>query len=284
MADALALAGEIQAARNIWTALANTESDPTLSAQSLYNLASTSDSDREAAAWLEKIFTTNAANSGLYKLYAAILYTRLQNTTRSIVFLEEQNTMGEPLFDLELLRRRLDLWPVDRSVAEVWLLLGRHPESEILYQWAAWYFDRQKFYAETTQLIKIIGQHEISAPWSELVRALALLREGYIDDGLKILETEYKKSPAEDWRFPANLGRAMESRRSVSAALDYYQRAAALAENHQNLAVLHLRISRCLEGLGRFEESRRALEYALELDPENYSVRTEIWRLDRPGR
>jgi tetratricopeptide (TPR) repeat protein len=283
IADALALAGETPAARNIWTALANTESDPALSVQSLYNLASTSDSQQEATAWLEKIFTSNAAN-GPYRLYATILYTRLQNTSRSITLLEEQNTFNEPLLDLELLRRRLDLWPIDRSVAEVWLLLGHHPESEALYQWAAWYFDRQKFYTETAQLIKIIGQREISAPWAELVQALALLREGDIGEGLKILETEFKKNPAGDWRVPANLARTMESRRSVSAALDYYQRAVALTDSRQSLAVLQLRISRCLEALGRFEESRRALEYALELDPENYNVRTEIWRLDRPAR
>jgi tetratricopeptide (TPR) repeat protein len=116
------------------------------------------------------------------------------------------------------------------------------------------------------------------------VRALALLKQGDVEEGLKMLETEYRKNTAGDWRIPANIARAMESRRSVSTALDYYQRAAALADTRQNLSVIQLRISRCLETLGRFEESRRALEYALELDPENYNVRTEIWRLERSGR
>jgi hypothetical protein len=283
IADALALAGEVQAARNIWTALANaTERNPALSTQSLYNLAATSENPQEAAAWLERIFTANAASSDLYKLYGIIRYTRLQNTSRAIVSLEEQNTMDEPLLDLELHRRRMDLWPLDRSAAETWLLLGRHPDSEPLYRWAAWFFDRQKFYGETAQLLKITGQHEISAPWIELTQALTFLREGYISEGLKILETEYQKNPTGDWHIPANIARVMESRRTVTAALDYYERAAAQADTRQSLAVLQLRISRCLETLGRFEESRRSLEYALELDPENYNARTEIWRLNMP--
>jgi tetratricopeptide (TPR) repeat protein len=285
IADALALAGEVQAARNIWTALANaTGNAPELTIQSLYNLASTSDSQQEAIAWLEKIFTSNTLNNEPDKLYGIIRYTRLQNTSRSIAFLEGQNTMDEPLLDLELLRRRMDLWPLDRTAAETWLLLGRHPYSQALYQWAAWFFDRQKFYAETAQLIKIIGQREISAPWVELVRALTLIREGDVNEGLSILEAEYRKNPNGDWCIPANIARVMESKRSISIALDYYERAAALAGSRQSLSLLHLRISRCQEALGRFEESRRSLEYALELDPENFSVRTEIWRLDLSGR
>jgi tetratricopeptide (TPR) repeat protein len=282
-ADALALAGEIPAARSIWTALGNSrESDSSkIIAQSLYNLASTSSNEREAAAWLERIFTSGAI-SETEKLYAMILYTRLQNTSRAIAMLEEENLKANPLLDLELLRRRLDTWPLDRSTAEAWLLLGRHPESEALYQWAAWFFDRQKIYAETAQLLKISNQRQISAPWLELTLALTLLREGNINEGLNLLQAELQKNSSRDWRIPANIARVMESRRSITAALDLYQRAALLAETNQDMALIQLRISRCLEALGYNDESRRALEYAQELDPENFFVRMELWRLTMP--
>jgi tetratricopeptide (TPR) repeat protein len=282
-ADALALAGEIPAARSIWAALANSrENDSSkLIAQSLYNLASTSSSEREGTAWLERIFTSGAV-SATDKLYAMILYTRLLNTSRAIAILEEENLKERPLLDLELLRRRLDTWPLDRATAETWLLLGRHPESEALYQWAAWFFDRQRFYAETAQLLKISGQRQISAPWLDLTLALALLREGSINEGLNMLQAEFIRNSSGDWRIPANIARVMENRRSIAAALDLYQRAALLAETNQDMALVQLRISRCLEALGYNDESRRALEYAQELDPENFYVRMELWRLTMP--
>ncbi|MDR0312830.1 MAG: hypothetical protein LBI14_04470 [Treponema sp.] len=281
-ADALVLAGEIPAARSIWTALANSrEADSSkLIVQSLYNLASTS-SGQEATAWLERIFTSGVSNE-TEKLYAMIAYTRLLNTSRAITILEEENLKEKPLLDLELLRRRLDTWPLDRLTAETWLLLGRHPESEALYQWAAWFFDRQKLYAETAQLLKITGQRQISASWLDLTRALALLREGSINEGLTMLQSEFQKNPSRDWRIPANIARVMESRRSITVALDLYQSAAVLAETNQDMALIQLRISRCLEALGYKDESKRALEYAQELDPENLYVRLEIWRLTMP--
>ena len=203
--------------------------------------------------------------------------------------MQEQNLKENPLLDLELLRRRLEIWPIDRSIPEVWLLAGRHPESEEIYEWGAWYFDRQKYYAETAQLLKIAAQQKISAEWMNVCQALAMLREGRIDEGYKILETNYRNMPyreknSVDWRVPANMARVMEGRSSATAALNLYQAAAGLAANPADLSQIQLRLSRCYEALGRFDESRKALEIAAELDPENLSVRLETGRLGRLGR
>jgi tetratricopeptide (TPR) repeat protein len=126
--------------------------------------------------------------------------------------------------------------------------------------------------------------------WLTLHRSLALIRDGKVADGEKILNDAIIKDAilknsvssndgrSEDWRIYANLGRIQESRRAISTALDYYERAAALVREKKSAALLQMRLSRCLEALGRTEESRRAIDYALELDPENINIRREARR------
>jgi tetratricopeptide (TPR) repeat protein len=290
-ADALVSAGEIPGARNIWLALSSDSAvnDPTgifpvgvsldIRSRSLYNLAASSGSRVEEAPWLEKLFsyreTSRQSPEDGVGIYSVIRYTRLLDAPQSIDVLEDfrQNH----LLDLELLRRKLDNWPSNRAAAEVWLLLSRHEGDEALYEWAAWYFDHQKLYAETARLLKDAIRKGTGGPWLELHRSLALIREGKTAEGEKILKeasTYYA-----DWRFYANLGRIQESRRAISAALESYETAAALVRGKTGAAQLYMRMSRCLEALGRTQESRQALEKALENDPDNIIIRREHRRL-----
>jgi tetratricopeptide (TPR) repeat protein len=294
-AGALALAGETVRARELWRLLVSPRldgqnEDPPGGSRirSLYNLAAVSADEEEEKVWLERLFVelnrpasfsagTSAAVFGL------IRYTRILDTPRSIVILAGEGRQKNPFLDLELLRRRLDTWPLDKSLAEAWLLLERHPEEERLYRWAAYFFDWQKQYTETAQLLKNAANRQISSSWLDLHRALALLREGKTSGGEKILKDalETRRLPPETaWLYHANLGRVSEGRRSFSAALDYYRNAAALVTSKAEAARLQLRISRCLMVLGRDRESRRAVENALELDPDNLDARYELRRLD----
>ena len=43
---------------------------------------------------------------------------------------------------------------------------------------------------------------------------------------------------------------------------------------------IQVRIAYCLGALGRLDESRSALEYALELNPDNLRARLELGRLE----
>ena len=283
IADALALAGQIPAARNIWTALASPQGsvNPEQQIRSIFNLAATSANEAETLFWLERIFSSTSGTETI-QLYGILMYTRLFNASRSIAILEDQELQANPILDLEYMRRMMETWPLDRSTAEVWLILGRHPESENIYQWASWYFNRQGLYSESIQLARVAGQHEILGSWFDLAQALSLIQQRNTNEGYRILENIYESNPYGDWRVPANMARVLEGRRSINAALDYYQRAAALADTNQNNAILQFRISRCLDALGRNEESRRAIEYAFELDPENFDIKMEIRRLEMP--
>jgi len=304
-ADALFLAGEIPGARNIWLALsskpagnvpAGDSPSPDIGSRSLYNLAATSDNEQDEKAWLEKLFTarsaggnkTTADNTGVFSI---IRYSRLMDTNRAIAVLDNEEMTQNSLLDLELLRRRIDTWPPTRAAAEVWLLLGRHPDTEALYEWAAWYFDHQKLYGESSRLLaeaarfaaRSADRKAITGSWYKMHSALTLIRDGKIAEGEKILKEIGAGST--DWRIPANLGCIQESRRAISAALDYYQAAAALVSNQlpaekSDAALVQMRLSRCLETLGRIDESRRALEYAQELDPANLDIRRELRRLN----
>ncbi|MCL2374885.1 MAG: hypothetical protein FWC65_06555 [Treponema sp.] len=289
LADALALAGEIPGARNIWSMLANPAGDSlgTQIARSrhFYNMAATSTDRQEEALWLERLFSYRAQR-GLNPMdspgiYSVIRYTRLMDTPRSITVLLETATAEAqlaryPLLDLELLRRRLDTWPPNRAAAEVWLLLNRHGADEIIHEWAAWYFEHRRLYAEAARLLNDAAREGMSGQWIDLHRALSLMRAG--DLGAAEIMLRETGTYSRDWRVFANLGRIYESRRQISSARAAYETAAVLVGERTAAAQVQLRLSRNLEALGHRQESRAALERALELDPDNLNIRRELRR------
>ena len=288
-AEALALAGEISGARNIWRALSainaaeNQFTDMHTRMRIFYNLAATSIGKIEEESWLERIFSMpRQGNLDSLGIFSIIRYARLLENEQSISVLNEVN--GTPLVDLELLRNRQLNWPHTRAAAEVWVLLGRHSENEMLHEWAAWYFEHQKLHSESERLIKEALRKGMAGSWLDLHRSFALIREGKTSEAEKILET-YCRDSNSDWRFFANLGRIQESRRAISSALEYYEnasvalnRAMPLHKDRSSAAQLQMRISRCLEALGHSAESLRALEAAYELDSENINIRREYAR------
>jgi tetratricopeptide (TPR) repeat protein len=166
-------------------------------------------------------------------------------------------------------------------VAETWLLLNRHPGDGRLYQWGAWYFDLEKQYGETTRLMRAADLNHVSGPWMDLHGAFRAIRENRLDEAEALLRRiPDHKSP---WQISANMGRLLEVRRSASSALDYYEIAAAQVKNPRSAARVQIRIARCLRTLGQERESRRVLEYTLDLDPDNLSAQLELRRLQNEG-
>jgi tetratricopeptide (TPR) repeat protein len=298
-ADALWLGDQAAAARNIWKILAapqgdlsqngsfrgDSSSDAQLSAsirlRGLYNLAATAGDQREAAAWLERLFAEGQNTPVLPAdpcFYAGIIrYTRLLDTNRALTILTEGELQKQPLPDLELLRRRSELLTADRTVAETWLLLGRHPEEAVLYQWGAYFFDRQRKYDESALLLKTAERHQIGGPWLDLNAAIRLIEEGRFDEA----EAHLRAIPpaAGIWQANANLARLLEARQAPAAALEYYETAASLVKDPESASLIQLRIAGCLQVLGRIEESRRVLEYALDLNPNNLKARMELRKI-----
>ncbi|GHT56718.1 hypothetical protein FACS1894109_06580 [Spirochaetia bacterium] len=294
-ADALWLGGEAAAARNIWKILASTQevsprNDPSQGApsqdaftirwQSLYNLAATAADKQEEAAWLERLFTegrNNPAPQSNPYFYAGIIrYTRLLDTNRALAMLEDEELQKRPLLDLELLRRRGEIWPADRMVAEIWLLLGRHPGEAALYQWGAYFFDRQRKYDESALLLKTAERNRISGPWLGLNAAFRLIEEDRLDEAeerLRAIQSE------KIWQVNANLARLLEARRARAEALENYETAASLVKNPESASQIQLRIALCLQALGRADESHRVLEYALDLNPDNLKARMELRKI-----
>jgi tetratricopeptide (TPR) repeat protein len=283
-ADALWLGGQKDAARNRWRALAfpqNPDRAPENReriSRSLYNLAAAAPKDAERGPYLERLFAEKPA-PGPAVTYGVLLYTRLLDTPRAVAILEGQDQQNEGLFDLELVKRRRDLWTVDRTIAELWLLLGRHPEDERLYQWGAYYLDRQKRYDETALLFRNAGFYHLEGGWIPLNRGIRLIREGRLDEGEALL----RELSGDYWQADANIGRVLEARRSNAAALEYYEAAALRVTDPKEAARIQLYITRCLRALGRNGEIRQVLERAGNLDPENLTIRLELRRLENQG-
>jgi len=286
-ADALALAGEISAARNIWLALSGVgqgAEQPRARLRYLYNLASSSPDTAEEVSWLEKLFTQSQGSQSRQgapdsiSVYSVIRYTRLLDTNRGIAVLEDFK--GAPLLDLELLRRKQPGWPPTRATSEVWTMLNRSGDNPDLYEWAAWYFEHQRLYSEMAILLKEAARKGMTGSWFDLHTSLALIRDGKVFEAEKILEARFRDPSSADWRIAANLGRIQEGRRAISSALDYYQTAAALVKDRPSAALVQLRLGRCLEALGRVAESYRAIQLAYELDSDNINVRREFRRIE----
>jgi tetratricopeptide (TPR) repeat protein len=194
--------------------------------------------------------------------------------------LEAERDSADMLIDLEILKRRTETEETARIIAETWLLLDRYSGTEDLYQWGAWYFILQRNYTESAILLRAATRHNFSGQWMNIHEALQQLHEGYVDAA----EETLKAIPPQDanWTIAANLGRILESQRAPARALESYERAAAaVMETDQILASrIQVRIARCLKTLGRIEESRRALNYALNLNPDNLNARLELSRLE----
>jgi tetratricopeptide (TPR) repeat protein len=281
LADSLWLAGFRDGALKLWAALASPqpgEPDPPdpqvadLRVRSLYNLASASTEEQTKFFYYGELFSQAPGH-----VYGIIGYSRLLDADRAEGLLAGVDA-PEPLLDLELLRRRLEGWEIPRALAETWLLLGRHPGEAEIYRWGAWYFDRQRQFPETALLLRQARINGVGNPDFALHDALQLILEGRLEEAETLLEERAPHTAA--WQIPANLGLIMESRRSLSAALNYYERAAALTKTPPSEAKVRLRMARCLRLLGRTRESRDALEKVLELDQGNLSARLELGRLD----
>jgi tetratricopeptide (TPR) repeat protein len=290
-ADALWLAERPAAARNLWALLASPPAGSAsggpsagIAARSLYNLALSAEDPEKAAALLKRLLDLPPASANLRArtsfVSGRIRYSRLVNAPLGLAVLEEglKSFPGEPLLELELLKRRGESWEPDRVIAETWRLLGRYPGNEDLSRWAAWYFAFQRRPGETALLLRNAARQGARL---SLYEALICMAEGKLEQAGDILRAVPPETAG--WEVSANLGRIYESFRSPAAALEYYETAAAKVRNRQEAARIQLCIARCFRALGRDRESRRVLEYALELDPGNLRARLELDRREPEG-
>jgi hypothetical protein len=288
-ADALWLAGYTENARNIWTMLAASWPG------ALYNLAVTSQTQEEARTRYELLTgMTNADN--LYHQYGVIQYSRLMDAPKALAFLEKdaepsetaqprsQTTLSvDALYDLEKTKRRMETAEAARTTAETWLLLDHYPNVEELYQWGAWYFALQRNYSENALLQRAASRHNFTGYWKGIYESLQMIYEGDLDAAEKILSS----IPLNDdnWIVAANLGRIYEAFQSPARAIANYEKAFTIISNNtlfkgwnEAASRIQVRIAYCQKLMGKNSESRNALEYALELNPDNLNARLELGR------
>jgi hypothetical protein len=301
-ADALWLGGKTENAGNIWRIQSGEELDGTGELnkagelRSLYNLAASFPEEREKR--LGRLYRIGTVESALREepayVYGLIAYTRDLPPYEALETLEDRlRDLKSPdlaaLRDLEILRRRGELWTLERTAAEAWLLLDTYPEDPRLYRWGAWYFAYQRRREEGAILVKTAGYRGVRDPWLDLGAALIDLEEGRLDQAEEKLRSIISSpgpsgsgpsGPGPIWQAEANLGLILEARRAPAEALGHYEIAGARVEDRRAASRLQLRIAGCLRSLGRKEESRRALLYSLDLNPGNLAARLELRRLE----
>jgi tetratricopeptide (TPR) repeat protein len=312
--DALWLAGFIDSARGLWQTLLSRnrtveevfgqDNASAVKARASYNLAATAPTVNDAERWLEELFSYGSEYEP-GQVFGVIRYSRLVPLDKAIVILDQTDNAKEGLFDLELVRRRSANWTVDRTVAETWLLLNRHPADGRLYEWAVWYFDFQRRYEETALALRNTGINRVEGPWSALHRAYAMLRQGQLTEAEQTLRSivrspESARAPGRFqqplWQARADLGLVLEKLRNYEEALQCYEiatgqlaglfnygegrSATKITPEQQDAAKVQVYIARVFRTVGKTEESLRALDYALDLDPENMEAKLEKRRFE----
>lgn len=267
-ADAYYLAGAVEEARSRWTALADL---PEHRARAIYNLATTARSEAERTAALSRL----SAEIGTSSPYATVLLSRSLSDTEAEAYLERSLASGpNSLLELERLRRAAPRLGRDWATGELWMILGRHPSSLEAYEWGAYFFEQNGLLAELGLLQSAAERNGAASPRLAVHLALDFLRQG----DLEAAEALFRKLDATGapWQVSANLAVIKERWRDYSGAVAYYQAAASLAEKTSDRAALHVRISRCFRAMDRPFDSRRSLEYALDLDPSNLEASLEL--------
>ncbi|MCL1835968.1 MAG: hypothetical protein FWG46_00310 [Treponema sp.] len=281
-ADALWLAGYPDSARSIWAVL---QGDGIPENRALYNLALTAEDGEEAAALYQRLVAAETYDA--CRDFGLIHYSRLLDAQRAVTLLGAERdpiSPRDPLIDLEIVRRRSEIAETGRTIAESWMLLERFPLEEGLYRWAAWYFDLHRSFGESALLLRTAARHGFNGQWKQVHDALAFIREGNLDAAENALAASGGENAP--WEALANLGRVLESRHAPAQARANYEKAfQALLESapdsgwRETASLIQHRIARCYMTQGRTEESRLALEYALDLNPDNLRARMELGRL-----
>jgi tetratricopeptide (TPR) repeat protein len=215
-------------------------------------------------------------NHDAIRQFGLIHLSRLLDAPQAVTLLDAEKD-ADPLIGLEILKRRTETAEVARVIADTWLMLGRYPETEYLYEWGAWYFDLHRNYPETALLLRAAARQQLTGYWVDFHQALQYIRESNLNGAADLLTAA---SADGDWAASANLGRVLEASLAPARALEQYQRALAVViEFDQGIASrIQVRIANCLRNMGRISDSRNALEYALEIDPDNLTARLELNR------
>ncbi|MDR0290658.1 MAG: hypothetical protein LBI06_06965 [Treponema sp.] len=273
-ADALWLAGYTDNARAIW-AMQATKS------QSLYNYALTAPTAQEETALLQQLIHREpSGGADPSRIFGLIHLSRLLDVPQAIAVLGAEKTADPSLgalIALEILRRRTEIAELPRTVAETWLLLDRYPGNEDMFHWGTWYFDFQRNFAEGDKLSQIAARRNFEGYWKYLHGALQQIRWGRANAAEDMLAEVIAENG--HWAAFANMGRLLETRRNPARALECYGRAMEGDIDWHTASRIQVRMALCLKTLGRIEESRRALDYAIELNPDNLTARLELSRL-----
>ena len=287
-ADALWLAGDSIDVRNIWAEITDLPAvESNILFRSLFNLASTSNTQEEVETLLERLIG-QAPSEEICRKYGLILYSRLHNIDKALTILEDEteNSSGDIadiIIKLETIKRKAEHSEIAKIIAETWNLLNQYPETEELYNWGAWYFLLQRRHRDNQILFDAAKRQKFNGEGLIIFEAFWHIYEGRLDIAETILADILSKNG--NWVVSVNLGRIKESKREPSLAIELYKAALSnimeeqehLSEYKKNIASrIWFRIAECQKRLHKTEESEQSLKQALELNPDNLNAILEF--------
>jgi tetratricopeptide (TPR) repeat protein len=184
---------------------------------------------------------------------------------------------------LELWRRTEKNYAPGRALAEMWLLIGRHLRDPLVYEYASWYFGRERQYEELALLLKNAALQGVDTGTLQYWRVML---DTQTESSKQCREALVALSDVSDlsnkqespWYIAANIGRLYEAERSWQNAVDSYYTALSNAGGNRDKSRILQRIAVCHTAQGRNTEARGALEEAVFLDPANLNARAALNR------
>lgn len=181
---------------------------------------------------------------------------------------------ADPRFALELITLRLQQGERPENLAaSVWQALERYPESSIVRSFAKWFFCMRQDIETAVNIPKT----EESATDSFYTGVQASLT-GQTDTALTQYQKAFDKEPFQ-CAARVNYACTQGLLGNIDTAIDFYTDALSYTQDDCQKSKIHYRIAELLVSVKNYRRAKNVLQYALQLDCQNYQAQallTEI--------
>ncbi|MEW5817760.1 MAG: tetratricopeptide repeat protein, partial [Spirochaetota bacterium] len=159
-----------------------------------------------------------------------------------------------------------------RYTAALWDLFNRNPENRIIGRYFGWYLLGLNDFGSLNILLKSSEESQGKEGWILFYRGVMEALTGNTETAIELLQQSYEAQPL--WTTLYNLARLYLLNGSYETAIEYLRQADTLyisksrdLKKNPERADILIQIANAMYLLGKIEDAKRDLKYALDADP-----------------